>query len=232
MHTVKSLYDTGQVQFPMRGGGISPRIELYNNPNSDKHLKLFTFAGTQTGYWDLNGYYFHHWGGSIENPFDLLPIPLPNLESENARINSKLEKLNEVCAPILAKLRYPHELKTYSELLIAVSKGITSFEVDVDSESDSDSIWLSGCVISGGVVYCDLAFSFSVMGGEEGVGCIRNYKVPGDLIVNEKGGYKKDDIIKGKVTYEDHTSMESIVCIKQQELHALKDALSPDDNKG
>lgn len=80
MTTIKELYDLGQRQFPMRGGGISPVLELYAVNNKYKG-RLFCYAGTNDGYWDLEGNYDYCGTSPDPHPLDLLPIPLPDYQA-------------------------------------------------------------------------------------------------------------------------------------------------------
>lgn len=73
--TIKQLYDEGQRQFPMRGGGVSPRVLF--TPNGQ------TIICEPQGYlihetWRGDGYYYRD---KTESCFDLLPIHLPDYQA-------------------------------------------------------------------------------------------------------------------------------------------------------
>lgn len=151
-------------------------------------------------------------------------VPPTNLIAvDKGDFNALLDALK----PFLDKIKYPHTLKNYSELVEAVKNGVTDFDAEVHPDSDSYSIELENCCLKDGRIYADLHFSFSMMGGESGGGCYYDYLVPEDLIIDEKGGYTKDNSIRGKVEYEDHTSLDSYVGFSQRDLHNLKAALTP-----
>ena len=79
MPTIKELYDQGQRQFPMRGGGISPMVEWW-----DCALQYMPIYGGHILCWQENGEFLDSQGNYID-PMDLLPEPLPN-QSDKERI--------------------------------------------------------------------------------------------------------------------------------------------------
>ena len=88
MPTIKELYDQGQRQFPMRGGGISPMVEWW-----DCALQYMPIYGGHILCWQENGEFLDDQGNHID-PMDLLPEPLPN-QSDKERIATLEEALVE-----------------------------------------------------------------------------------------------------------------------------------------
>lgn len=89
MPTIKELYDQGQRQFPMRGGGISPMVEWW-----DCALQYMPIYGGYILCWQENGEFLDSQGNYID-PMDLLPEPLPN-QSDKERIATLEEALVEL----------------------------------------------------------------------------------------------------------------------------------------
>lgn len=91
MPTIKELYDQGQRQFPMKGGGISPilhieDVEFWDEDGCgiDEIVPQFMsdyYKGVSKGIgWEINGKYNNNCA------LDLLPEPLPNQSDKEQRI--------------------------------------------------------------------------------------------------------------------------------------------------
>ena len=107
MPTIKELYDQGQRQFPMRGGGISPMVEWW-----DCALQYMPIYGGHILCWQENGEFLDDQGNHID-PMDLLPEPLPNqvvISREDAELiaarpsKANIEEYVEALARLRAKL--------------------------------------------------------------------------------------------------------------------------------
>lgn len=96
MPTIKELYDQGQRQFPMRGGGISPMVEWW-----DCALQYIPIYGGHILCWQENGEFLDSQGNYID-PMDLLPEPLPN---QSEQINALVENAKSQTETNLAIIR-------------------------------------------------------------------------------------------------------------------------------
>ncbi len=86
-HTIKSLYDAGQRQFYMRGGGVSPKLFIYGHyfqaiddkSQGGRPFKCLAWKFDGTNYDDFHA-------------LDLLPIPYtdPASQLERVKVATKL----------------------------------------------------------------------------------------------------------------------------------------------
>jgi len=94
MPTILELYDKGQRQFPMRGGGVSPVLEWKDN------CDVFVFKHDET-----DGIYFTDEGKAAIEEFwlpsmDLISEPLPELETLKAKYDKAIKENCEFIAQI------------------------------------------------------------------------------------------------------------------------------------
>lgn len=98
MPTIKELYDQGQRQFPMRGGGISP-VLLITKPKAtwagrvSEGMLFANYDGLHTAEWFISDGCFI-WNDDyidcVASPFDLLPEPLPNQSERIAELEAHI----------------------------------------------------------------------------------------------------------------------------------------------
>ena len=87
--TIKQLYDEGQRQFPMRGGGVSPPLFIYGTHFQAKKEEPQEGRPFQVVAWKFSGNNFDGF-----HALDLLPQPLPDYQA-------KYEALVKACEPVV-----------------------------------------------------------------------------------------------------------------------------------
>ena len=97
MTTIKALYDQGQRQFPMRGGGISPPLKFIEASPLYEGFPLEPDCGTVG--WNWEGRHF----SDLESSIDLLPEPLPDTQAKLERIEAAFDLVEQY---ILYDARY------------------------------------------------------------------------------------------------------------------------------
>ena len=91
------LWDLGQRQFPMRGGGVSPVVKRYENKvkppfkSQEGYESLIANDENTRATWGEDGRF---WGEltEYENALDILPIPLLNF---NAHLQAITQAIGE-----------------------------------------------------------------------------------------------------------------------------------------